>query len=160
MVGGQPEDSMPHLRHRRGVLRRNAPYFGIAAVLLVLGLVATAVGLTNPDSGDALPLGVLTAVAAPLIALPVYLELRSRPRAAEATATGLAWRGRRGARSRPWDEASEVNLEYLPITDDSAEVLLGFPELNEATLNSSGLSKKRIQVIRKAVEARSGTVYG
>src|SRR5437867_467101 len=108
MGGEQRREPMAHRRHVRGLLRRNAGFVGIAAIFSVLGVVTTVGGLTTPGAGDALLAGVIALAAVPLILVPVYLELRSRPRAAEATAAELAWLDRRGVTSRRWDEVSAV----------------------------------------------------
>lgn len=108
MSDGSGAPAYPHVRHAKGVLKRNIPYWVGGTFPLVLGIAATVTGIRSPNAGDALPVGLALLAGTPFIFIPIFLELRSRPRAAVATDRGLGWRDRGGDHVRPWAEVSAL----------------------------------------------------
>jgi Family of unknown function (DUF6585) len=108
MSDGSGAPAYPHVRHAKGVLKRNIPYWVGGTFPLVLGIAATVTGITSPNAGDALPVGLALLAGTPFIFIPIFLELRSRPRAAVVTDRGLGWRDRSGDHLCPWTDVSAL----------------------------------------------------
>src|SRR5262245_42654722 len=99
---------LAHRRTLRNVIKRNPSYLGLTAIILAVGLVALLRAFFIDDGGEGYWIALGAVAIIPFLAIPVAMSLRGKPREAEATAEGLAWRDRDGNHFRPWSDVKEL----------------------------------------------------